>query len=304
MLKLSFIFFLFLFSTTCSLSFSISSPNSIIKNNKINPNNIHSLTSSSLSSHNNDQTFLSFYSKSSSNTILNSSKSSSSSNNISSPNTISSLPKKKSINQILLSSWGILQVFCILFNGMRKLFKPALSPFIQLINENGKTQSIKLLDLSKTYWISYVTFILFMIYFEGYLTFYKKVGKRIVNRSFELYDKIKITSIKINKINDNKNIQSNYYKKKEIFILFLTNISRILLSGLYCMSMFDDTNYNMKKSWLFAIFLASLTYILKKISLTYRSIIDAGAICGLSVGILSIFIHYIKRIYNNESTNE
>lgn len=316
MLKFSFFFIFFLFSSSSS-SFSFSSTSSPLLSKKLIFNHVeHSSSSapsiflsysSKLTSLNNNKnksfnisSLKSSLSSSSSSSSSNSSQSLTSSSNSSQLLTSST---NLSIQSILLASWGILQVFCMLFNGMRRMIKPALSPFIQLINNSGKNhQKILLLKLSKMYWFNYFFFIICMIYYEGYVVFYKKVSHKIVSRSFLLLTKINETNQQIKQIKQNHNnlLLSNYIV---LIKLFVFNLLRILLSGLFCMSMFDDTPENITKSWIFAIFIATLSYILRSIPLTYRSIIDAGAVCGLSVGMISIFIQFLKRINQTKNTN-
>ena len=120
-------------------------------------------------------------------------------------------------------------------------------------------------DLTQTQTALYVAWCLFMSYVEGYKAFHLKFVPLVVRRSLTLVDNPSFL---------------NY-----------------LLAGPYSMGLFYGTKKRKIISWSVTTGVFALVMLVKKLAYPWRSIVDAGVVCGLSVGTLSLTIQFIKGVF-------
>lgn len=120
-------------------------------------------------------------------------------------------------------------------------------------------------DLTHTQTALYVTWCLLMSYVEGYKAFHLKFVPLVVRRSLTLIDNPSFL---------------NY-----------------LLAGPYSMGLFYGTKRRKITSWCVTTGVFALVMLVKRLSYPWRSIIDAGVVCGLSVGALSLTFQFIKGVF-------
>lgn len=116
-------------------------------------------------------------------------------------------------------------------------------------------------DLTTEQVLIYIAWTIYMIYVEGYKAFHLKFSPFVVRRSLTLTDN--------------------------------PTFLKSLLAGPYCMGLFSATKKRMILSWSLMIGVFALVKVVKLLPYPWRSIVDAGVVCGLSVGTLSIIYHYI-----------
>lgn len=118
------------------------------------------------------------------------------------------------------------------------------------------------------HWTLYVVWTAYMIYAEGYQAFQLKFSPLVVKRALMLSER--------------------------------PSVMNWLLSGPYCMGLFDATRKRMIVGWSVTIGVFSLVGIVKKLPYPYRSIIDAGVVMGLSYGALSICFQFVRALFGRE----
>ena len=116
-------------------------------------------------------------------------------------------------------------------------------------------------SITRTQSIVYALFVAFMLYVQGYKAFHLKFSPLVVARAAHL--------------------------PSEPFLY------RTLLAGPYCMGLVRATNKRMIISWSTSIGVTLLIVLVKYLPYPWRSIVDGGAVAGLTVGTLSILWHYL-----------
>jgi len=111
-------------------------------------------------------------------------------------------------------------------------------------------------DMQPVHWAMYVGWSLYMGYVEGYQAFQLKFSPLVVQRAFGL-------STRLNPLN-------------------------CVLAGPYAMGLFGATKKRMIVGWSITAAVFALVKIVKRLPYPYRAIVDAGVVCGLSYGTLSI----------------
>eukprot|EP00931_Biecheleriopsis_adriatica_P090986 TRINITY_DN64897_c0_g1_i1.p1 TRINITY_DN64897_c0_g1~~TRINITY_DN64897_c0_g1_i1.p1 ORF type:complete len:271 (+),score=38.64 TRINITY_DN64897_c0_g1_i1:42-815(+) len=112
---------------------------------------------------------------------------------------------------------------------------------------------------------SYVGFGAFMAYAEGYRGFYCKFSPNVVLRSLEL-----------------RSTEAGVLKR--------------VLAPLYCMELFGAPFFRVMSSWCWTISIMAFVIGVKRMPPKARSVIDAGVVTGLSLGITSLFYHYFRYV--------
>jgi hypothetical protein len=162
-------------------------------------------------------------------------------------------------NQIFIKNlftlWGVLQVFSILGNAIKRILPIAIEPF-------------KNKDMNIYQCTAYLLFSIFMGYTEGYKGFQCKLSPLVVKRASLLYE--------------NKSILT------------------FLFSGPYSMGLFNASKKRLIVSWGISLGVMGLTFLVKKLPYPYRSIIDGGVVVGLTWGLVSIGLQFIKSIYSGK----
>lgn len=123
-------------------------------------------------------------------------------------------------------------------------------------------------DLQPMHWVMYVAWCLVMAYSEGYRAFQLKFSPMVVSRAFDLVNN--------------------------------TSFFNLLLSGPYCMGMFNASRKRMIVSWCITAGVFSLVKLVKFLPYPYRSIVDAGVVVGLSYGTLSIVALTVKALFGGK----
>ena len=126
-------------------------------------------------------------------------------------------------------------------------------------------QPINSQDLTQTQTAVYVTWCLFMSYVEGYKAFHLKFVPLVVRRSLTLIDHPSFL---------------NY-----------------LLAGPYSMGLFYGTKKRKIISWSVITGVFTLVMLVKRLPYPWRAIIDAGVVCGLSIGSLSLTVQFVKGVF-------
>jgi hypothetical protein len=157
-----------------------------------------------------------------------------------------------SLSRFLLTSWGVLGVLCLIGNAIMRLLPIALQPVIQ----GNMPPSQK---------ISYILWVLFMMYVEGYKSFHQKFSPLVVQRALTIADN--------------------------------PTILNCLLAGPYSMALFGATNSRMFISWLVSAGVFGLVGVVKFLPYPWRSITDGGVVCGLSIGAFSIVYYYTRAVF-------
>ena len=123
-------------------------------------------------------------------------------------------------------------------------------------------------DLQPMHWVMYVVWCIIMGYSEGYRAFQLKFSPMVVSRAFDLVNK--------------------------------SSFLNLLLSGPYCMGMFNASRKRMIVSWSITAGVFSLVKLVKFLPYPYRSIVDAGVVVGLSYGTLSIVALTVKALFGGK----
>ena len=129
-------------------------------------------------------------------------------------------------------------------------------------------QPIQQNNLTPIHWAMYVAFCGIMAYSEGYKAFHLKFSPLVVSRSFDLVNNPSFL---------------NY-----------------ILAGPYSMGMFNASRKRMIVSWGITIGVFALVKVVKFLPYPYRSIVDAGAVCGLGLGTLSIVFLTVKALFGGK----
>lgn len=120
-------------------------------------------------------------------------------------------------------------------------------------------------DLSVAETVSYIVWSLFMTYVEGYKAFHLKFVPLVVRRSQTLIEHPSVL---------------NY-----------------IFAGPYSMGLFYSTKKRKIISWAVTSGVFALVMIVKRLPYPWRSIIDAGVVCGLSFGALSMAVQFIRGVF-------
>lgn len=116
-------------------------------------------------------------------------------------------------------------------------------------------------DLTLIQMTIYLLWTIYMIYVEGYKAFHLKFSPFVVKRSLILAEN--------------------------------PSFLKFLFAGPYCMGLFGATQKRMVLSWSLLAGVFALVKVVKLLPYPWRSIVDAGVVCGLSLGTLSMIYHYI-----------
>lgn len=154
---------------------------------------------------------------------------------------------------VLASLWGSLGVVYILFKAIKRVLPIALEPF---------TKAEGVVPLTQFQLAAYIITCLWFAYVEGYKGFQRKFSPLVVSRSFTLQPGS-------------------------------SPIHHILFAPLYSMALFHATKKRMIVSWSVSIGVAVIVAAVKKLPYPWRNIVDAGVVCGLSWGAISILGGYI-----------
>ena len=167
------------------------------------------------------------------------------------------------------SIWGTGGVLYILYKAISRVFPIAYEPL-----KKATATSSSSLQLTQFQWICYYISILFFGYVEGYKGFQTKFSPLVVKRSFTLVVGIPQGTI------------INY-----IFAPF------------YSMGLLHATKKRKITSWSITLGVTLLVGIVKRLNEPWRNIIDAGVVCGLSYGMISILLIYIKSWITGSTPN-
>ncbi|CAM9460000.1 unnamed protein product [Chrysoparadoxa australica] len=116
--------------------------------------------------------------------------------------------------------------------------------------------------LTTLQWVSYVGFVAIMVYAEGYKAFQRKFSPMVVKRALTLDES--------------------------------PGVLKVLLAGPYSMGLFHATKKRKIVSWSLTFTVVILIACIKKLPYPWRSVVDAGAVAGLSWGAVSILIIWLR----------
>jgi hypothetical protein len=120
-------------------------------------------------------------------------------------------------------------------------------------------------DLNNPQLVTYFLWSAFMVYVEGYKAFHLKFVPLVVRRSLTLIDH--------------------------------PSFLNLLFAGPYSMGLFYSTKKRKIISWSVTAGVFTLVMLVKKLPYPWRGIIDAGVVCGLSFGALSLTIQFLRGIF-------
>lgn len=155
--------------------------------------------------------------------------------------------------KVLSSLWGSCGVVYILAKAIKRVVPIALEPF---------TKAEGVVPLTQVQLAAYIITCLWFAYVEGYKGFQLKFSPLVVSRSFTLQPSS-------------------------------SPIHHLLLAPLYSMGLFHATKKRMIISWSVSIGVAAIVAAVKRMPYPYRNIVDAGVVCGLTWGSISILGGYI-----------
>jgi hypothetical protein len=118
------------------------------------------------------------------------------------------------------------------------------------------------------HWLIFVANILFMAHSEGYKGFQKAFSPRVAARA-------------------------RYLK-------FNPNPIHIMFAPLFCMGYFHTTRKRLIITYALTLGIVMLVIIFNQISQPWRGIFDAGVVVGLSWGVISIIIYFIRAMVRDE----
>ena len=166
------------------------------------------------------------------------------------------------------SIWGTGGVLYILYKAISRVFPIAYEPL------KKATATAASLQLTQFQWICYYISILFFGYIEGYKGFQTKFSPLVVKRSFTLV------------VGSPQATLINY-----------------IFAPLYSMGLLHATKKRKITSWSITLGVTLLVSIVKRLNEPWRNIIDAGVVCGLSYGMISILLIYIKSWITGSTPN-
>lgn len=114
-----------------------------------------------------------------------------------------------------------------------------------------------------SYWCAYFGFAAFMAYAEGYCGFHCKFSPNVVTRSTTLRT-------------ERAGILGRFF------------------APLYCMELFSAPAHRIGSAWSFLSAIVLVVAGVKRLPPKPRAVVDAGVVTGLSVGIMSLFYHYMN----------
>jgi len=155
--------------------------------------------------------------------------------------------------KVLASLWGSCGVVYILAKAIKRVLPIALEPF---------TKAEGVVPLTHVQLAAYIFTCLWFSYVEGYKGFQLKFSPLVVSRSFTLQPSSSPTH-------------------------------HLLLAPLYSMGLFHATKKRMVVSWSVTIGVAVIVAAVKRMPYPWRNIVDAGVVCGLTWGSISILGGYI-----------
>ena len=148
-------------------------------------------------------------------------------------------------------TWGVLGVFAILFNGVKRLVPIAAEPFA-----SG--------NFSPASWMCYASFAGFMAYAEGYKGFQTKFCPFVIKRARVLGE--------------------------------TGNLLHKIFAAPFCMGLIHATRRRKILSWSLLVGIFGISQVAKRLSFPLNSIVDGGAVVGLSWGCLSLLRQYIHAL--------
>jgi len=81
----------------------------------------------------------------------------------------------------------------------------------------------------------------------------------------------------------------------------ITKWHHFIFAPFYSMGLFHATKKRLTVSWSVTLGVAGIVALVKKLPYPWRNIVDAGVVAGLSWGSISIFLLYIKSLYQGKS---
>ncbi len=110
----------------------------------------------------------------------------------------------------------------------------------------------------------YATWVVFNAYFEGYRGFHRSFSPRVVRRAFELVEH--------------------------------PSLVKMVLAPAYCMSLFAATKRRMVASWILVAAVTALVLAMRLVSQPWRGIVDGGVVVGLTIGCVSLLVHWARAL--------
>jgi hypothetical protein len=112
--------------------------------------------------------------------------------------------------------------------------------------------------------LSYAAWVAFNAYAEGYRAFHLAWSPRVVTRAWHLAE-----------------------KPRPLYVVFAPFVAMGLLYA---------TRRRLIVSWSFVVAIAAAIITLRYVPQPYRGIVDGGVVVGLTLGLLSLFLHFARSL--------
>ena len=120
-------------------------------------------------------------------------------------------------------------------------------------------------SMQPLHWVFFVLWMGIMGYTEGYRGFYKRVGPLTAARAFYLADE--------------------------------RPQKHLILAPIFCMAMYHADRRTLIVRWCLLFGIISLVLIVRQMPQPLRGIVDAGVVFGLSMGLVSLLIFYVRGLF-------
>lgn len=162
---------------------------------------------------------------------------------------------------LIASLWGTGGFVYVLVKSVRKIVPIAAEPFVEAAPA----------PLTQFQLAAYILTCIWFAYVEGYKGFQLKFSPLVVSRSLTLrpFDG--------------------------------SPIHHILLAPFYSMGLFHATKKRKIVSWSVSLGVAAVVAGVKKLPYPWRNIVDAGVVVGLTWGMISILVEYVKACSTGKS---
>lgn len=154
------------------------------------------------------------------------------------------------LRAIAAPSWAVLGVVLLLVESVVRLGSVAIAGIVGGLRPHE--------------WAALAAGIAVMGYVEGYRTFSRSFGPRVVERSFELAG-----------------------ARPALYVA---------LGPLYAMSLVGDTRRRMAKSWALVAAIVALVVAVRSLPPTWRGIVDASVALSLSWGVVALCAQWLSRL--------
>lgn len=150
-----------------------------------------------------------------------------------------------------IAFWGVLGFAAVVFRALWSLTPVALEP-------------IRAGSMSALQWVLYVSWVVFMVYSEGYKGFQRKVAPRVAARAMYLAT-----------------------HPRPLLVVF---------APLFCMGLIHATRKRLIVSWCVLTGIVLLVLVVRQLEQPWRGIVDGGVVAGLAWGLASMLWFFARAL--------